>query len=121
MLRFAVDAITSFSVLPLRMSSWLGAGAGLVAIVYALFAVYVRFYLASVVPGWTTIVIAIALGTSAQLFMTGILGEYVGRIYEELKRRPLYITAEKVNFEHADIGPSSRHVMPVQGRSADDQ
>jgi dolichol-phosphate mannosyltransferase len=120
MLRFAVDAITSFSVLPLRMSSWLGAGAGLVAIVYALFAVYVRFYLASVVPGWTTIVIAIALGTSAQLFMTGILGEYVGRIYEELKRRPLYITAEKVNFEHADIGPSSRHVMPVQGRSADD-
>jgi glycosyltransferase involved in cell wall biosynthesis len=117
MLRVALDAITSFSVLPLRMSTWLGVGAGLVAIAYALFAIYVRVYLSSVVPGWTTIMIAVALGTSAQLFMTGVLGEYVGRIYEELKRRPLYITAEKVNFENGDVGPSSRHVMPVNARS----
>jgi dolichol-phosphate mannosyltransferase len=120
MLRFALDAITSFSVLPLRFASWLGVGAGLVAIAYALFAVYVKFRLAGVVPGWTTLMIAVALGTSAQLFMTGILGEYVGRIYEELKRRPLYITAEKLNFgNESDVGPSSRHVSPAAGHGSD--
>jgi polyisoprenyl-phosphate glycosyltransferase len=111
MLRFAADAITSFSVMPLRFASWLGVGSALVAVVYALFAIYVKLFLAGVVPGWTTIMIAVALGTSAQLFMTGILGEYVGRIYEEIKRRPLYITAEKLNFERsAELGPSSRAV-----------
>jgi len=109
MLRFAIDAITSFSIVPLRLATWLGVGSGVVAMIYALFAIYVKVYLAGVVPGWTTIVIAVALGTSAQLFMTGILGEYVGRIYEEVKRRPLYVTAELLNFGHAEPGPSSRH------------
>jgi polyisoprenyl-phosphate glycosyltransferase len=119
MLRFAVDAITSFSILPLRFASWLGVGAGLVAIVYALFVIYVKVFLGGVVEGWTTIMIAVALGTSAQLFMTGILGEYVGRIYEEIKRRPLYITAELLNFEGAEVGPSSRHVRPTTVSSDD--
>jgi len=109
MLRFAVDAITSFSILPLRLASWLGVGAALVAIVYALFVVYVKVFLGGTVQGWATIIIAVALGTSAQLFMTGILGEYVGRIYEEVKRRPLYITAELLNFGQIEPGPSSRH------------
>jgi len=110
MVRFAVDAITSFSILPLRLASWLGAGVALVAVVYALFAIYVKVFLGGVVQGWTTIMIAVALGTSAQLIMTGILGEYVGRIYEEIKRRPLYITAELLNFPGGEVGPSSRHV-----------
>jgi dolichol-phosphate mannosyltransferase len=114
MLRFALDAITSFSVLPLRLASWLGVGAALVAIVYALFVVYVRVFLGGVVQGWTTIMIAVALGTSAQLFMTGILGEYIGRIYEEIKRRPLYITAELLNFPGGELGPSSRHASPLR-------
>jgi dolichol-phosphate mannosyltransferase len=113
MLRFAVDAITSFSILPLRLASWLGVGAALVAIVYAVYAVYVKVFLGSVVPGWTTLMIAVGLGTSAQLLMTGILGEYVGRIYEEIKRRPLYVTAELLNFQNGEVGPSSRHVSPL--------
>jgi polyisoprenyl-phosphate glycosyltransferase len=102
MLRFALDAITSFSVFPLRLASWLGVASALVAVAYALFVIYVRVFLGGVVQGWTTLMIAVALGTSAQLFMTGILGEYIGRIYEEIKRRPLYITAELLNF-----GPGS--------------
>lgn len=98
MIRFAVDGITSFSVLPLRIATWLGAVAGFVAVIAGLWAVYVRFFVSGVVPGWTTIMIFVAFGTSAQLLMIGILGEYVGRIYEELKRRPLYITSEEINF-----------------------
>lgn len=97
MLKFAIDGITSFSVVPLRFATWLGVFAGLLAVAIACWAVYVKFYARGVVQGWTTLMIMVALGTSAQLLMTGIVGEYVGRIYEEIKRRPLYIIAEEFN------------------------
>jgi dolichol-phosphate mannosyltransferase len=117
MLRFAIDAITSFSILPLRLASWLGVGSAFVAIIYALYIVYVKVYLGGTVQGWATLMIAVALGTSAQLFMTGILGEYVGRIYEEVKRRPLYVTAELINFVGAEAGPSSRYSDGRHGKA----
>lgn len=98
MVRFAIDGITSFSVVPLRFATWLGVLSGLLALVTAAWAVYTKFFAAGVVQGWTTIMIVVALGFSAQLLMTGVLGEYVGRIYEEIKRRPLYITAEEINL-----------------------
>lgn len=98
MVRFAVDGIASFSVVPLRFATWLGVLAGTMAGLTAAWATYQRFFGTGVVPGWTTIMIAVALGSSAQLLMTGVLGEYVGRIYEEIKRRPLYITQEEVNL-----------------------
>jgi glycosyltransferase involved in cell wall biosynthesis len=107
MIRFAVDGITSFSVLPLRIAIWLGSLAGAVAVIAGLWTLYVHFFMAGVVPGWTTIMILVAFGTSAQLLMTGILGEYVGRIYEELKRRPLYITSEELNFNSPIESPVS--------------
>ncbi|HEY4104506.1 MAG TPA: glycosyltransferase family 2 protein [Polyangiaceae bacterium] len=98
MLRFAIDAITSFSIIPLRFATWLGLLAGFIAVVEAGFALYERM-LGSVVQGWTTIMLAVALGSSAQLLMIGVLGEYIGRIYEEIKRRPLYVTAERINCD----------------------
>jgi dolichol-phosphate mannosyltransferase len=109
MLRFAVDGITSFSVLPLRVATWLGLFGGLVAVLTGLAMILLKIFVPSIsLPGWTGIMVAIAFGFSAQLLMTGILGEYVGRIYEETKRRPLYIVAREENFEldggfvHAD-------------------
>jgi dolichol-phosphate mannosyltransferase len=98
MLRFAIDGITSFSIIPLRLATWLGALSGLAAIAVGAWALYVKLN-GSVVPGWTTIMILVALGTSAQLLMMGILGEYVGRVYEEVKRRPLYAVADELNFD----------------------
>jgi dolichol-phosphate mannosyltransferase len=97
MIRFALDGITAFSIVPLRIATWLGIAAGFVGIAVAGWATYERFFNARVVPGWATIVLAVALASSAQLIMTGVLGEYVGRIYEEIKRRPLYIVAEEIN------------------------
>jgi dolichol-phosphate mannosyltransferase len=97
MIRFALDAITSFSVLPLRLATWLGVVAGFIAVGTGVWSLVVRF-LSGTVPGWTTIMMAVAFGSSAQLLMTGVLGEYVGRIYEEIKRRPLYIVEREVNF-----------------------
>ncbi len=107
MLRFAADAITSFSILPLRFATWLGVVAGLGAIGTGAWAIYVKFYGTGVVTGWTTIMMLVAFGSSAQLLMTGILGEYVGRIYEEVKRRPLYIAARELNISR-EVGASER-------------
>jgi dolichol-phosphate mannosyltransferase len=97
MLKFAIDGITSFSIVPLRIATWLGVLAGFAAILVAAWAIYVRLFNAAAVPGWATIMIAVSLAASAQLLMTGILGEYVGRIYEEVKRRPLYIVRERID------------------------
>ena len=97
MLRFAIDGITSFSVVPLRIATWLGVLAGVVAVGTAAWAI-VQAARDQVVPGWTTIMIAVSFGTCAQLIMTGILGEYIGRIYVEVKRRPLYVIGEEVNL-----------------------
>ena len=98
MLRFALDGITSFSTLPLRFATYLGVFTiiGCVAvIVWALLAKYVYHH---VVEGWTAIVIIVALFASVQLLMIGILGEYIGRVYEEVKRRPLYVVRETTNL-----------------------
>lgn len=97
MLHFAIDGMTSFSTVPLRIATWLGLVAGLVAIGGVGWALYSKFF-GGVVRGWTTIMILVGLGSSAQLLMTGILGEYVGRIYEEVKRRPLYVVEDEVNL-----------------------
>jgi len=102
MLRFAIDGITSFSTVPLRMATWLGLMAGVVAMGGVGWALYSKFF-GGVVRGWTTIMIMVGLGSSAQLLMTGILGEYVGRIYEEVKRRPLYVIESEVNL----VGPGA--------------
>jgi glycosyltransferase involved in cell wall biosynthesis len=97
MLRFALDGITSFSTVPLRFATWLGALAGAVASATAVWAL-IQGIVGHVVPGWTTIMIAVSFGTCAQLLMIGILGEYIGRIYEEVKRRPLYVIGEEINL-----------------------
>jgi polyisoprenyl-phosphate glycosyltransferase len=97
MLRFAIDGITSFSIIPLRISSYLGVVAGIGAVGLGLWSVYVRFFIKAVVQGWTSTIMVVALLASAQLIMIGVLGEYVGRIYEQVKQRPLYIVRDVVN------------------------
>jgi dolichol-phosphate mannosyltransferase len=111
MLHFAVDGITSFSTVPLRMATWLGVLAGVVALGGVGWALYSKFF-GGVVRGWTTIMILVGLGSSAQLLMTGILGEYVGRIYEEVKRRPLYVVDSEVNLAGQDRNDRSDRNVP---------
>ena len=104
MLQFALDGLTSFSVVPLRLAMWLGLIAGVIASMGGVSSLLIKVFVPSIVlPGWTGIMVAVAFGFSAQLLMTGILGEYVGRIYEEIKRRPLYVIANEINF----TGPAS--------------
>jgi dolichol-phosphate mannosyltransferase len=98
MLRFAIDGITSFSILPLRFSTYFGVLMSVLSVLYAIWAVVSHFVFNATLPGWTATVVLIALLASVQLLMIGILGEYVGRIYEEVKKRPLYVVKERVNL-----------------------
>ncbi len=98
MVRFALDGITSFSILPLRFSTYLGILMSVASIGVILWALLAKYLFQQTVPGWTAIVIIVAIFASVQLLMIGILGEYVGRIYEEVKRRPLYVVADSVNI-----------------------
>lgn len=97
MLAFAADGIASFSIQPLRFATYLGVLTACGSIVLAIWAV-IRWQLGATVTGWTTTFILIAFLFSVQFFMIGVLGEYVGRIYEQSKKRPLYVIAEKINF-----------------------
>src|SRR6185295_13234096 len=113
MLRFAIDGITSFSIVPLRIATWLGIATGLVALIGGVYALYQKLFGQGVVTGWTTIMILVAVGSSAQLLMTGILGEYVGRIYEEVKRRPLYVVGEEINLGAVETAARPAAVAPA--------
>ncbi len=98
MLRFAVDAITSFSILPLRVASFTGLIASvlsLLAILYTLIA----WFTGNTVAGWTSLLSAIFLIGGVQLFVLGIIGEYLGRLYLETKHRPLFIIDEVYRSE----------------------
>ena len=97
MLAFAIDGITSFSVLPLRFATYLGMLTSLGSVAVIVWALVSKYWLHHVVEGWTGLMIVVALFASVQLLMIGILGEYIGRIYEEVKRRPLYVVGDTVN------------------------
>jgi len=108
MIRFAVDGITSFSIIPVRLATYLGAFTGILAVLIGIWAMVQKLRGAPTVEGWTTIMMLIALSSSAQLLVMGVLGEYVGRIYDEVKRRPLYTVAERINLPlPADAGAPS--------------
>jgi dolichol-phosphate mannosyltransferase len=93
MISFAIDAITSFSVAPLRIASWMGVCAGLGAMLLLGY-VLGAWVMGYAISGWTsTLAIILVLG-STQLMILGIMGEYLGRMYMEAKRRPLYIIDE---------------------------
>jgi dolichol-phosphate mannosyltransferase len=100
MLRFAMDGIFSFSVLPLRIATWIGFAASGLAILGIVVAVIERLLgVHGLVKGWTSILIAVLFIGGVQLICLGIIGEYVGRTYGESKRRPLYVLRERIGFE----------------------
>ncbi|WP_300064067.1 glycosyltransferase family 2 protein [uncultured Roseobacter sp.] len=95
MLRFAVDAMTSFSTKPLKLATRLSfASLGITA----LMAVYVAYSLIlyQTAPGWASVVLAISFFSGVQLLTLGIMGEYIGRLYVEAKNRPLYFVSEEL-------------------------
>jgi dolichol-phosphate mannosyltransferase len=101
MLRFAVNGIVSFSDLPLRIAIWVGLAISVCAGMYGLYAIGLRLLGGHVVEGWTSTVVVISMLCGANMMMTGIVGLYVGRIYAEVKRRPLYVVDGKASVDRA--------------------
>ncbi|MDE3121905.1 MAG: glycosyltransferase family 2 protein [Paracoccaceae bacterium] len=99
LLRFALDGIASFSTLPLRMWTYIGGTISLLALLYAAYFLIKTLLFHTDVPGFPSIIVSIMFFSGVQLLSLGIIGEYVGRIFEEVKRRPLYIVAETVGME----------------------
>src|SRR5579863_1800358 len=118
MARFATDGIVSFSILPLRLATWIGFAASGVALVGIVLALFDKFFSTGLVKGWTSTVIAIYFVGGVQLICMGIIGEYVGRIYGESKRRPLYVVRERMGFDARDavhaLRPGTR--IALRGR-----
>lgn len=98
MLKLASNAILAFSNVPLKIATWLGFATSLAAFLGILYALYSRFF-GTYEPGWTTLMLAVLMIGGIILMVLGIIGSYLGRIYNEVKGRPLYIVQEKVGFE----------------------
>jgi len=107
MLRLAVDAITGFSTAPLRFASHVGlwlVAASILLIGY----IAIGFFTGSAIQGWTSLMLVVVILGAVQMFVLGMIGEYLGRVYVEAKKRPLYIVAEIAG--HAGSRPQLGHV-----------
>jgi polyisoprenyl-phosphate glycosyltransferase len=100
MVLFALDGMISFSLVPLRLAIFMGFITAAFSVLGVLYALFIKLFLGTPVPGWTFIIISIFLLSGVTLVCLGIVGEYVGRIYRESKRRPLYIIGEKLGFSN---------------------
>lgn len=99
MLGFAVDAIAGFSVLPLRFSIYLGFLCAVVGILFLGYTAY-SYFAGITVQGWTTLMVVVLILGSGQLLVLGVIGEYLGRLYMQSKKRPLFIIEDIVGLEH---------------------
>ncbi|MDO4921130.1 MAG: glycosyltransferase family 2 protein [Phascolarctobacterium sp.] len=99
MLHFALDGITAFSNLPLRWAFYVGLVFGVSSILLLGHVFYVKFIIDDAVPGWATMTVSVLFLGGIQLVGIGILGEYIGRIFEEIKHRPLYLVARRIKTD----------------------
>lgn len=98
MLRFAVDGILSFSLVPLRLAIYAGMGVSGLALLGILYALVLRLFTDVWVAGWTLMFITTLFMGGLQMLFLGVMGEYLGRVYGEVKRRPLYLVKERLGY-----------------------
>ncbi|MBX7246806.1 MAG: glycosyltransferase family 2 protein [Candidatus Sumerlaeaceae bacterium] len=107
MFRFAVDGIVSSSTLPLNMASYLGFASAFVGFLTSLWVVFTKIYKEQVISGWASLSIIVLFMGGIQLISVGIVGLYLARIYDEVRRRPLYIVREELLGEEASMSSSA--------------
>jgi len=107
LLRLAVAAITSFGTLPLKVWAVIGSIVSLTALIYGLYVVVKTIIVGADVPGFPSLMVAILFFSGVQLIGLGIIGEYLGHVFSEVKRRPLYFEREAIGFDRPlrQIGP----------------
>ena len=119
MLRLAASGVVSFSDAPLRVALWAGLGVCGCAVLYAMWVVVLWATNANLARGWSSIIVVMTFLGGANMLMTGVLGVYIGRIYTEVKRRPLYVVDRTVGFEaDAEAAPGRKPARAVEARRA---
>jgi dolichol-phosphate mannosyltransferase len=98
MIAFAIDGITSFSYKPLKIATYIGFTLSFTSFLYLLVVIFQKLFTGSTIAGWASIVAVNLLFNGIILMLLGIIGEYIGRIYDESKNRPLYIVREVKGF-----------------------
>ena len=91
LMKLAADGVFSFSIVPIRAAALLGAAVIVISLLYVFYALYAKLFLHISPQGFTALIVAITFLSGVLLFFLGVIGEYVGRIYEETKARPLYV------------------------------
>jgi polyisoprenyl-phosphate glycosyltransferase len=107
MLRFATDGLISFSTAPLRLALGLGFLISIVAFLAGVTFIVLKLAGAYTFPGWASVAVMLSFFTGVQLLVLGAIGQYVGRIYQQGKHRPLYLVSEAHGFERAPRGVST--------------
>jgi polyisoprenyl-phosphate glycosyltransferase len=98
LLKLAFDGIFAFSIVPIRVASLFGAFVIVLSFLYAMYALYAKLFLHQSPQGFTALIVAVTFLSGIVIFFLGIIGEYVGRIYEEIKARPHYLVARRVGW-----------------------
>ena len=101
LIRYAMDGMVSFSNKPLRVATWFGFATSAIAFILAIYYFITFFTEKKEYTGFTTIILSVFFLGGIQLISVGILGEYIGRIYEEVKQRPLYVVRQRLGFGEA--------------------
>ncbi|CAN5846491.1 glycosyltransferase [soil metagenome] len=104
---FAIDGIASFSLAPLRMWSYVGIGFAVLSFLYGSFLLLRTLVLGIDVPGYASLMVAVLFLGGVQMVSLGILGEYLGRVYEEVKGRPLYLVRDTYGAEKVPPAPEA--------------
>ncbi|HUN11577.1 MAG TPA: glycosyltransferase family 2 protein [Rhabdaerophilum sp.] len=94
--RFAFDGLSSFSTLPLKLATYIGLGISIFAFTYAITMAIRTLFLGADVPGFPSLIVSVMFFSGIQLVFLGVIGEYIGRIFAEVKRRPLYLIADEI-------------------------
>jgi len=103
MIKFATDAIISFSFKPLRLASYTGIMLSFFSFIYLLVVLYQKLFTDSPIAGWASTMAVSLFFNGIVLLMLGIIGEYIGRIYDEAKGRPLYLVKNTINIENKEL------------------
>jgi len=97
--RFAIDGVTAFTTLPLRIWTMVGAGAALLAVIMGLGLILRVLIVGRDVPGYASLMVVVLFGFALQMIALGVMGEYIGRMYQEVKGRPTYLIKDRIGFD----------------------
>ena len=95
MISLAINGITSFSIKPLRLATILGSVIAVFSFIYGFYAIYIKVFTDEAMSGWTSLLVSVLFLAGIQLLTFGIMGEYIGKLFMESKRRPSFIIKEK--------------------------